>query len=326
MPVFVDTDIFISKSRAVHGNKYDYSQVNYTKQREPVKIICKEHGAFEQKPISHLRGRGCQICAINRTRKSHQHSIEDFMKRAKEVHGDTYDYSKVRYEGSKEKVCITCKTHGDFWQIPNSHFNKRGCPDCKSEKQSKRNLLSDATFLERAAEVHGDRYTYNRSVYKGVDHKLVITCKQHGDFEQSPSSHIRVGSGCPLCARTRSGWGHKGFYNTAQKSHIYLIRLTSDSESFVKVGLAKQPKHRHNRIKKLSGYNYELLCFKEGTADELYKLEQRVLYDCNLKKYRPNRQFHGSGECFQDHEDQNIINVIEENEICTMESQYGLTG
>jgi hypothetical protein len=86
------TDDFIQKAKAIHGNKYDYSKVEYTHNNVEVCIICPEHGEFWQKPRLHLSGCGCPIC----TGKKKMRTI-DFIKRAKQVHGDKYDYSKAEY-------------------------------------------------------------------------------------------------------------------------------------------------------------------------------------------------------------------------------------
>lgn len=59
-------------------------------------------------------------------------TTEEFISRAKKVHGDKYEYSKVEYFDSRTKVCIICPEHGDFWQSANIHLRGHGCPICKS--------------------------------------------------------------------------------------------------------------------------------------------------------------------------------------------------
>ena len=121
------TEEFISKAKEVHGNKYDYSKVNYTgNNKTEVCIICREHGEFWQKPNVHLLGYGCDKCS-----KKHKHTTEEFIKLAKKVHGNKYDYHKVEYTNNSTKVCIICPEHGEFWMKPNSHLNGQGCPICK---------------------------------------------------------------------------------------------------------------------------------------------------------------------------------------------------
>ena len=118
---------FIERARKIHGDKYDYSKVDYVNGDTKVCIICPEHGEFWQKPNYHMKGRGCPLCASNIPL-----TTNEFIKRAKEVHGDKYDYSKVEYVNYGTKVCIVCPKHGEFWQLTGNHIGKKqGCPRCE---------------------------------------------------------------------------------------------------------------------------------------------------------------------------------------------------
>ena len=126
-------DGFITKSKIVHGDKYDYSKVEYFNNHTKVCIICPEHGEFWQKPISHTQGKGCPYCGG--TKKL---TTEEFIERAKFIHGNKYDYSKAEYINTDTKVCIICPEHGEFWQTPHDHISSRqGCPNCNILKNSK---------------------------------------------------------------------------------------------------------------------------------------------------------------------------------------------
>lgn len=116
---------FIEKSNKVHNNKYDYSKVNYVNSYTKVCIICPIHGEFLQTPVHHLDGEGCPKCANNI-----KLTTEEFIKKAKKVHDDKYDYSKVDYINNCTKVKIICKEHGEFEQIPSAHLQGQGCPKC----------------------------------------------------------------------------------------------------------------------------------------------------------------------------------------------------
>ena len=117
---------FIDKAKKIHGDKYDYSLVEYFDSKTKVKIICSTHGEFEQSPKSHLNLDGCVNC-----RKP---NILEFIDKAKKIHGDKYDYSLVEYFDSKTKVKIICSTHGEFEQKINDHLYGNGCPICKESK------------------------------------------------------------------------------------------------------------------------------------------------------------------------------------------------
>ena len=118
---------FISKAKHKHGDRYDYSLVNYVNSKNPITIICKKHGPFAQRADSHLYGNGCIICS----KEAKKLSSEEFIRKAREVHGDKYDYSKVKYNGNKRPVEIICKKHGSFWKKPNAHISSSsGCSYC----------------------------------------------------------------------------------------------------------------------------------------------------------------------------------------------------
>lgn len=121
---------FKEKSTKIHGNIYDYSLVDYINSNTKVKIICEEHGIFEQTPDKHLSGSGCRLCGIDKSAQLKVSSTEEFIDKANKIHGDRYNYSLVEYDQYNLKVKIICKTHGEFDQIPNSHLNGSGCPAC----------------------------------------------------------------------------------------------------------------------------------------------------------------------------------------------------
>lgn len=126
MPRRKTNEEFISEARKLHGDRYDYSKVEYKNNGTPVTIICPDHGEFQQKPWVHLMGCGCQKCCKNGVKLT----TEEWVEKARGVHGDKYDYSKVDYKNAHSKVIITCPEHGDFEQEPSSHLCGKGCPKC----------------------------------------------------------------------------------------------------------------------------------------------------------------------------------------------------
>ena len=189
---------FIQDARKVHGDKYDYSKVHYVNSKTKVCIICPEHGEFWQAPSSHLQGRGCSKCKGDKTRERCVSTKEEFIKKAKEVHKDKYDYSKVKYEKSNMKICIICPEHGEFWQTPNSHLSGYGCTKCGIENRCEKRSSTKEIFIEKAKETHGDKYDYSKVDYVNCDTKVCIICKDHGEFWQKPNDHTK-GAGCPKC-------------------------------------------------------------------------------------------------------------------------------
>ena len=127
-------------------------------------------------------------------------TTDEFINDAKKVHGNTYIYDKVMYINSKTKIKITCPIHGEFEQIPNNHLKGARCFECKIDMLSKLNKHTTKEFVIKARLVHGDIYNYDNSEYYSTDKKIKITCPIHGEFEQTPASHLR-GSKCPQCAK-----------------------------------------------------------------------------------------------------------------------------
>jgi len=121
---------FIKKSEQIHGKKYDYSKVIYTNVVTKICIVCDIHGQFYQTPQGHLAGNGCHKCSTDRQRLK----LEDFINKAKLVHGNEFNYSKVDYKNAREKICIICEDHGEFYQKPYSHLEGVGCPHCNDSK------------------------------------------------------------------------------------------------------------------------------------------------------------------------------------------------
>jgi hypothetical protein len=183
------TELFIHKAKNIHGNKYNYSLVNYINNKTKIKIICPEHGEFEQEPRNHLFGKGCIKCGLNFTSK------EKFLEKAKEIHGDKYDYSLINYKNISTNINIICPMHGEFEQSPNIHISKKsGCPKCYGNKK-----LTNHEIIEKFSKVHGTKYDYSLVEYKNLRTKIKIICPEHGKFEQSPNIHKN--HGCPLCAK-----------------------------------------------------------------------------------------------------------------------------
>lgn len=179
---------FIEKSNFIHNNKYDYSLVEYIKSKLKVKIICKEHGIFKQRPSNHMDGQGCPKCNYN-----FKSNTIEFIKKSVLIHGDKYDYSLVNYINDRSKIDIICKEHGIFEQVANYHLTGSGCVKCKLGGKS-----STKEFIESASNIHDYKYDYRLVEYINRYTKVNIMCEYHGLFTQRPANHLK-GEGCPKC-------------------------------------------------------------------------------------------------------------------------------
>ncbi len=192
------TEDFITEAKNVHGDKYDYSKVEYINTKNKVCIICPKHGEFWQYPDNHIKGKGCKKCGIENSANKKRDEAEDFILKAKEKHGNKYDYSKVEYIDAKTKICIICPEHGEFWQTPNKHLSGQGCPKCKYQKIGDALKKPMEDFLKKANDVHGNKYDYSKIEYVDAKTKVCIICPEHGEFWQIPYNHLK-GHGCPKC-------------------------------------------------------------------------------------------------------------------------------
>ncbi len=189
----LNTDEVIKQFQKVHGDKYNYSLVEYKTCQEKVKIICPIHGIFEQTPLEHKHGQSCPKCS----HRSYKYSTEEWVEMAKKIHGNKYDYFKVEYINQKTKVCIICPEHGEFFTLPMHHIKGHGCPSCAGLKK-----YTNEEFIEKAKKVHGDKYDYSKVKYINNNTKICIICRKHGEFWQLPSHHLQ-GVGCPICCESK---------------------------------------------------------------------------------------------------------------------------
>lgn len=189
--ILQSTEEFIVKAKDVHGDTYDYSQTKYAGTAKHVTIVCKKHGAFEQFAGHHLNGGVCPSCF----RESLTMTTEQYVARARAKHGDKFDYGMIKYTSHKDKITVICKEHGVFEVLPIGFLKtENGCMKCAGNAQ-----LTVEQFVEKARKIHGETYDYSKVEYKNHYEHVTITCKTHGDFNQSPGSHAQ-GRGCPKCA------------------------------------------------------------------------------------------------------------------------------
>lgn len=232
---------FIDKSIKKHKGSIDYTNMKFVDARTPVILICTVHNEqFTVEPRTHLRGTSCKLC------NPRYLDTDVFVARSVEVHGDLYDYSKTIYLNNKTKVTITCPIHGDFEQQTNEHLNGGGCPKCGSERSADFRRKTAKQFIKEATKVHNNRYSYENVKYINSKIPVSITCRDHGDFEQSPNTHLR-GSGCLQCVEYNGGfkWYLPGI--------LYYLKVEVDGYVAYKVGIT-------NRSIKSRFKAYELEC------------------------------------------------------------------
>lgn len=194
------TKEIVEKFKQMFGDKYDYSKVEYKSFHTPVCVTCNIHGDFWQMPQTLLHGFGCPTCSKERRRKNTE---ANFLEKAKEIHGNFYDYSKVVFVDKNTPVEIVCPIHGSFWQRPNIHTKRCGCPKCGRENSTDSNCSSTEEFVKKAKEVWGDANDYTNTIYERYNKPLKVVCSRHGAYMVHPYRHLHLGVGCPICSQEK---------------------------------------------------------------------------------------------------------------------------
>jgi len=196
-PTQLTTELFIQKSKEIHGDKYDYSLVEYVNNSTPVKLINKQYGyVFEKIPIHHLSGKthGYEYGKITK---------EIFIKKCKKIHNNKYNYElvEINSDNNKVEVNIICPTHGIFKQSISNHMNlKQNCPKCVGKHKPDKE-----EFIEKCKKIHEGKYDYSLIEYSNSNSILKIICPIHGIFKQRALKHYNSEQGCPKCATISKG-------------------------------------------------------------------------------------------------------------------------
>ena len=260
------TKEFIDRARAVHGDKYGYAFSVYISSREKIQIYCPEHGIFWQKASGHLSSNGCVECGKNKLSNYFKSNNDTFIEKAREVHGNNYDYDLVNYEHVHKKVTIICNKHGTFNQTPGSHLGGSGCPECGEVTRFKARRSDTNSFIEKAKQIHCDKYNYTHVDYINDRTKIIVICFVHGSFKILPGVHLR-GRGCPGC----SEYG----FNRTRPASLYVLR--SDCGRYMKIGITHNPKQRHNKLKRDTPFSFKRIELIEGPGDQIANLEKELL-------------------------------------------------
>jgi len=195
------TEEFIKRAKEIHGDKYDYSLVDYKNSKTKVKIICPEHGVFEQNPNDHLNGSGCSECSYDKNIKllcknnnTKRITIEEFQRKT------NYKYQIIDNFNSK-KTLFKCQKCNNVFIASKKNILQRSelewCQNCSIGK-----TWSKEKFIKEAKKIHGDFYDYSRVNYIKQEKKVEIMCPKHGSFFQTPRMHIHASQGCPKCSRS----------------------------------------------------------------------------------------------------------------------------
>ncbi len=307
---------FLLRATELYGNKFDYSLMSYTKQKDKITIICPVHGQFQQTPDKHLakNAKGCPQCwesvkgeFIKRGVKKRKEmgifkgkpstSKEDFLIKANFKFNNKYQYDLSSYNAiGGNKILIICPIHGSHGNMPHNHLQSwTGCPECGriSRNQSKTRDYETIVFqLQNKHAFYYDYPDYNKETYKNKRSKIDIICKKHGIFTKSAQKHLS-GQGCWPCKIEElieknilvGGYSEELFKQKPElkdkKAELYYLKVNNGQ--YYKIGISCVSSE--NRVKSLiskakkSGelIDIEILNIKEASLYEVFRLEQKII-------------------------------------------------
>ena len=162
LPINPKTQKFITKAKVIHGDQYDYSKCFYVNSIRHLIINCSAHGDFSQSPDKHLMGRGCPKCGTVKAASKMSAGLDKFINKAKKKHGDKYNYQHVEYVNSHTKITISCREHGEFYQMPAKHLTGQGCPSCGRTKSDENRKGTLKSLIAKSRKLHGEKYDFSK--------------------------------------------------------------------------------------------------------------------------------------------------------------------
>lgn len=296
------TESFIRKSKERHGDYLNYSKVDYQGGKSEIILICPVHGEFYTKGIDHLTAKHpCPQCARDSTTKKQSFTKEMFAQKAKEVHGDTYDYSLVEYKTARKKVTIKCRVHGPFDQVPYVHTKGGGCPVCASLSQGDFLRSNKDEFIKKARVIHGDAYDYSNVEYITARLPVEIICNTtQQKFCQTPDNHLR-GMACSCCANCGFDQGRTGV--------LYVLQ----ADDWLKIGITNlTPEDRCKSINKKSPRKFSTLTYYLLDGVSCNRIETELLRWLRKAAKPVREKFQGYTETFYDISPTVLLNKMEE--------------
>lgn len=206
-----------------------------------------------------------------------------FIKKANQIHSNKFDYKYCVITNSRDKICIICPIHGQFWQRADSHLQGNGCSNCARFIKNKSNTDD---FIQKSINVHKYLYSYELVRYVSCDTDVEIICNIHGSFNQIPSNHLS-GHGCPKCGDITGS-----------------IKNSSTNEEFI---LKANSIHNYR-------YDYSLSEYKHNNSTVIIICS---IHDKFLQKPRVHLAGSGCPECAHELRSHNFIS---KSETCWLDS------
>ncbi len=198
MATRLTTAEWIAKATIIHGDRYDYSKVEYRGAKAPVTVVCRVHGSWSCDPSNHTHKnypKGCPVCGGSKRK-----TTEDFVRDACGIHGDLYGYSEAKYVNAHTALTIICKEHGAFQQTPTSHLSGASCPKCATNAkfQLVRNE-SLSSIKKRLSDKTDGNVSIIEESFTNINAEATFTCNVHGQFRRVVNLALYRPNSCIQC-------------------------------------------------------------------------------------------------------------------------------
>lgn len=255
--------------------EYDYSEIGFTTiSGQFVTPICRLHGKFK------INAKGLMTKHIKCPECERIKRFNEFIEKARKIHGDKYQYDLSTYKDNKTPIKITCPEHGEFWQAMCDHLKGYGCNKCSGKYKP-----TTEEWVAKVAPIYDYKYDYSKTKYINNKTPITVICPEHGEFYPTPANHIKGTFGCPKCAAVAR---HIKYAKTTEQFIMDAIAIHGNKYTYSKVDYYNKstsviitcPIHRdfeQTPAVHLSGSGCPACSFKN----------QGILYS-KIKEYFPN--------------------------------------
>ena len=210
----------IKKFIIKHGNKYDYSLVNFENIKKNIIIKCKKCGnIFSQRPDHHLNGSGCKYYKY--------YTKKTYLEKVKKIHNNKYDYSLIKNHHYNKKIKIICPIHGVFEQNPICHITS-GCPKCVGK-----NIITE-DIIKESKTIYDNLFNYSKTIFINKRISMLFVCNKCGNIQKETYKNHILGNGCIRCNKKKEfikkakeiyknnyNYSNINFINFTEKIKIY---------------------------------------------------------------------------------------------------------
>ena len=217
-------ELFIEKAVNRHGNKYDYTEVDYQGSEVKAKIWCNVHKEFFwQTPKKHVNGRGCPKCRVDSIKEKQRHSLSDYLPKLKQMYAGVLDFTNTKYINWKTKIEVFDLKYNDVFETTIAVL-------LEGNYIPRVNTLD--RFLQEVKLRNIEGYDYSNIQWKSSVNKVQIICNKCGiEFPQTPLKHLR-GRGCPHCKIS-------GF-RTNRPAQVYYLKVKYEDNFYYKIGITNR--------------------------------------------------------------------------------------